>query len=202
MRGTRIRKRITGGVGGVGGGVVHSSVPLPHRRAQISRSRERWPRFAAGLAAVTDFEALLVEQRGVVTLRQCAEAGVSAGVVLRHVRDGRWQWAGRGVRLVGREPPDHDRRVRAALLSIGGDVVTSHQSALWLADSTSPAPPVAHVAVLDGRKVGRSHGTRVHHLPDLGDDRVVRVGVPRVRVEHTVVDCSGRSRGATSWSSW
>jgi len=142
-----------------------------------------------GVMQEWEWKELLDSQRLVVTTAQLRAAGITRGVTARRLRRGAWTSPHRRVVVAQPGVPSYEQRVWAALLSIGGRVVASHETALWLADHRRRTPALVHVAVLDGRDVGARGGVRVHHVPDLDEARVLGTALPaRVRVEHAVID--------------
>jgi len=137
-------------------------------------------------------------QSGVLDRAQWQSLGLPDETVARRVAQQRWTRLHRGVVLTRPGQPSYEQQVWAALLAVGGSVVASHETALWLACPQRDVPPLVHVAVLDGRAVSRPSGVRVHHLPDLRPDRVLwQAAPPRVRPEHSIVDLERLCESAT-----
>jgi len=139
---------------------------------------------------------VLLAQDGVVSWPQARAAGCQHSVLRGHVARGSWRRLHPGVYLAQAGPPSYRQRVRAALLAVGGEVLASHETALWLAGLQEREPDRVHVAVEDGRHVRRPQGVQVHTLPRLGTLAHPAADPPRVQLERATVDVAHRCRGA------
>ncbi|MFL5321350.1 MAG: type IV toxin-antitoxin system AbiEi family antitoxin domain-containing protein [Myxococcaceae bacterium] len=81
------------------------------------------------------FEALLREQRGLISREQAAAHGFSDRRIQRRVQNGDWSIIIRGVYLVGRWDLDRKACLQAALLYAGPDAILSHVSAAYAHDT-------------------------------------------------------------------
>jgi very-short-patch-repair endonuclease len=97
-------------------------------------------------------DALVARQRGVITLAQAVEHGMSARTVHRRVRDGAWERLHPTVFLVGGHRLTDDGRIRAAALW-GGELatVTGPAAAFWHG-MLPGAPEVIDLTVPAGAK--------------------------------------------------
>lgn len=104
-------------------------------------------------------------QRGVVSYRQLAVAGLGRGAIAHRLANGRLHRLHRGVYLVGHPVPPPLAREVAALLACGNDAVLSHQTAgaLW---GIVDAATGVDVVVSSGDPRGHA-GIRVHRVRPL-----------------------------------
>jgi hypothetical protein len=133
---------------------------------------------------------LLRKQAGLFAFSQAREHGWSLDRLRVQVEAGRWRRLVRGVYVTHTGNLTYHQRILAALLYCGDDAVTSHGTALWLADPVGEAPKMVHVLVLANRVIRTPlkdvvvHRTR--HLP-ASDIHPAR-WPPRVVVERAVID--------------
>jgi very-short-patch-repair endonuclease/predicted transcriptional regulator of viral defense system len=137
--------------------------------------------------------ALAAAQHGVVTWRQLGGLGLSPRSVERLAARGRLRRVHRGVYQVGPLAGPWAAEM-AAVLAVGRDACTSHESAAWMwrvvpgRDRTSPVDLV----VVGGGASARP-GIRLHRVACLGrDERAVVDGVPTTSVARTLVDLATR----------
>lgn len=142
------------------------------------------------------FEHIVRDQVQVVTRQQAIAAGLTVAQIRTHVATGRWRPAYQGHHGVyvvgwGRAPLTDVQHIWAALLAVGGTVVVSHESAIWLARRRGPAPQPVHLSVVDGRCIAPIPGVRVHTLPSLGPEIVdPRLTPQRVRPAIAAIDAA------------
>jgi hypothetical protein len=133
-------------------------------------------------------------QASVITRQQALECGLTAGQIRSRLSRGSWRpaFAGRhGVYVVdwGNAPLTYMQRIWAALLAVGGAAAASHETATWLAREAGLAPPLVHLALLDGARPPVIEGVKIHTLPSLGPEVVDQARVPwRVLPELAVID--------------
>lgn len=136
-------------------------------------------------------------QRGVVSLDQLAEAGVSAGAASRWTAKGRIHRLHRGVYAVGHEAIGENGRLLAAVLACGPGAMLSHLSAAAFWGMREPMPQVIDVLVPceTGRKIDGIRARRCRY-PDPAEI-TEREGIPCTTPARTLVDAasvSGRQR--------
>jgi hypothetical protein len=131
---------------------------------------------------------LASEQRGAFARWQVLGHGGDDALIRRRRQSGRWERAAPGVYVLGGLPPDRERRLWVAFLTVGEDAVVSHECA---AERHGLGPVPA------GRLVFTSHhgdhhyvpGVVVHQLRDVLPHHVTSVGgLPTTTVARTIVD--------------
>jgi very-short-patch-repair endonuclease len=132
---------------------------------------------------------LASRQHDVIEIKQLLHCGLSRAAVKRRVAAGRMHPIYRGVYTLGSPRLTREGYWMAAVLSVGGGAVLSHQSAaaLWKISPTSPS--LIHVTV--PRPGGRRHrrGIAVHRSSTLTPDQVTRHrGIPVTTFERTLRD--------------
>jgi very-short-patch-repair endonuclease/predicted transcriptional regulator of viral defense system len=161
-----------------------SAMALPRRDGHRSlMNRDQEDRLAALAGA----------QHGVVTRRQLGGLGLSPRSVERLSARGRLRRVHRGVYQVGPLAGPWAAEM-AAVLAVGRDARTSHESAAWMwrvvpgHDRTSPVDLV----VVGGGASARP-GIRLHRVACLQrDERAVVDGVPTTSVARTLLDLATR----------
>jgi very-short-patch-repair endonuclease len=131
-------------------------------------------------------------QRGLVTISQLRDAGLSPRQVLTRRTSGLLHPLHRGVYLVGGGEPDHTTVVLAAVLAAGPGAIASHASAAALWDLPVPAGELPEVTVPLGRQP-RPPGVTVHRsrLLEARDRRTVE-GIPVTSVPRLLCDLARR----------
>lgn len=137
-------------------------------------------------------------QEGVVSRRQVRAHGYDDSFIETRLRRKDWARVHRGVYVDHTGSPTWKQRAWAAVLVTWPSALCD-ESALVLAGLRSPdnaalRPPVLHVAVDQGRRVDKVAGVRIHRVTDLG--RVVQPSrsLPRVRLEHALLDVASAAR--------
>lgn len=145
------------------------------------------------------FTQQLETQSNLITRRQATECGVSRSAIACHLSTGRWRTVFKGNQGVfaveqGQAPLADLQLIWGALLAVGGRVVASHETAIWLANPRGPVGRI-HLATLDGRCTPSVPGVRIHTLPSL-DDPVVHPALepPRVMYPVAVIDAAHAAR--------
>ena len=128
---------------------------------------------------------LAASQRGVVSLAQLRELGLSGPGITRRVQAGRLHRLYRGVYAVGHTALTPRARELAAVLACGGGAALSHRSAGagWLL-----ARPPRKIHVTCSRSRAPGPGVVVHRSALHPSDRVVLDGLPVTTVARTLVD--------------
>lgn len=108
-------------------------------------------------------------QDGVVTARQCIEAGIGYEHIKARVRSGAWRRLCRGTYLIdatGSAPDDRRAWLRAALLALGDEAVAVLETAAELHGIAGLPRTTGPVHVSRPRVAPRAHrpNVRVHHL--------------------------------------
>jgi very-short-patch-repair endonuclease len=127
-------------------------------------------------------------QRGLVTLAQTREAGVSRGGIQRRVDSGRWVRILPGVYAVAQALDPWLQKLEAARLWTGDAVIMGHAAAeLWGLDGIQPG------AVEIGTVTRKRHpDVVVHHGVSFPDEDLVRQrGLPTTTPTRTLIDISG-----------
>jgi Transcriptional regulator, AbiEi antitoxin len=134
--------------------------------------------------------ALAAEQYGLLTAKQCRDAGVSRNTVQRLVHQGAWTLEAPGLYRLADAPRSWRGRALAAVLACGADAVVSPRSAahLWGLAGFWPTPAIA-VTVARGRRPRPRPGVEVHETanPELLG-ATVHLGVPVAGPERTFLD--------------
>lgn len=130
-------------------------------------------------------------QKGVVSVDQMRDLGVSSRAAAHRAEVGRLHRLHRGVYAVGHEALDERGRVLAAVLACGDGSVISHLSAaaLWGMRDRSPLPIDVIVPCQTGRKID---GIRPHRCRAPRPDELTTCdGVPCTTPSRTLVDLAG-----------
>ena len=155
---------------------------------------------------------LLDFQRGVISRRQAAAAGLDSALIDARLRRGHWRQLYRGVYATYTGDPSWECLLWAAALRAGGGSVLSHHTAAELDSLTDNKSDVIHVTVDHDRRVRISGQERhelapsvvIHRTDRLDDARHPARTPPRTRVEETVLDLTQLAAsfdGAFSWLS-
>ena len=132
-----------------------STAPRPRVDGGFEEAQSRRVR---SLAAV---EALLAEQHGVISRKQCLAAGISRSTVASLVKGGRWQRLHQGVYVAHSGPIGDDSRIRGAVLAVPGSMVCN-ETVLWMPKRRGPLVVPIHLAV-DADKPPRPRaGIKLH----------------------------------------
>lgn len=132
-------------------------------------------------------------QRGVVSLDQLTDAGISAVAASRRAATGRVHRLHRGVYAVGHEAIGEEGRLLAAVLACGPGAMLSHLSAAALWSLREPMPQVIDVLVPceSGRKMDGIRARRCRY-PD-STEITEHEGIPCTTPARTLVDAAGVS---------
>jgi predicted transcriptional regulator of viral defense system len=141
--------------------------------------------------------ALAAEQYGLLTAKQCRDAGVSRNTVQRLVHQGAWTLEAPGLYRLVDAPRSWRGRALGAALACGADAVVSHRSAahLWGLAGFWPTPDIA-VTVARNRRPRPRPGVEVHETANpklLG--ATVHLGVPVTGPERTFLDLAAVGAG-------
>ncbi len=124
-------------------------------------------------------------QRGLITLAQLFELGLTQDAVSGRVRDGRLTRVHQGVFAVGRVTLDARARWKAATLACGAGAVVSHLSAggLWGVWAENAGRP--HVTMAGNGRLGHT-GIVMHRMRQMHPDDAAEVdGIPVTSLELT-----------------
>jgi len=131
-------------------------------------------------------------QHGLVAHRQARAAGMSEGQIRRRLRTRQWLPARPGVYAAAGCPPSYEQAVLAAILSVGGSVIASHEAAAALWNFVGLREPRIEVST-DLPRVVRLEGVVAHRSSLLFDeDRAVRRLIPSASRARAIVDMSAR----------
>jgi hypothetical protein len=130
-------------------------------------------------------------QRGILTIDQATEAGLSKELLKSRVRQGRWQRIHRGVYATFSGKLSREAVLWAAVLSAGPDAMLSFRSAGEVDGLTDEVGQFVHVTVPAERRVRHSDGIVVHYSRRAREARHPALTPPRTRVEETVLDLVG-----------
>lgn len=141
---------------------------------------------------------LMSAQEGVVSRRQVHAHRLDDSFIESRIRRKDWARVHRGVYVDHTGPPTWKQRAWAAVL-VTWPSALCHESALVIAGlrSTDPAAlrrPVIHVAVDQSRRVGKVPGVRIHRVTDLAEVVQPSRSLPRVRLEHALLDVASGAR--------
>ncbi|GIE83983.1 type IV toxin-antitoxin system AbiEi family antitoxin domain-containing protein [Actinoplanes regularis] len=141
-------------------------------------------------------------QHGVVTRQQALQGGISADVLHRRVRTGRWQRLMPGIYATfsGRPPPAAARW--AAILYSGPGAMLCHRSAAEEAGLAEPGPGAVHVLIPERRRVRPASGVVVHRSRHAKARRHPHRRPPQTRLEETVLDLASASADAEEALHW
>jgi predicted transcriptional regulator of viral defense system len=134
--------------------------------------------------------ALAATQYGLLTAKQCREAGVSRNTVQRLVRQGAWTPEAPGVYRLADAPRTWRGRALSAALVCGPGAVVSHRSAahLWGLAGFWPTDLIS-VTVARHRRPRPRPGIEVHETARTGLlGATVHLGVPITGPERTFLD--------------
>jgi hypothetical protein len=147
---------------------------------------------------VVRWEEIADSQDGVIGRTQAIDAGLTRGVVRRHLVSGRWQRLDDGVFVTFTGPVPDRARLWAALVRAGQDAVAGPCSSLWLYRLLDRPPPVWDVVIPERRRVRTADGVPagVHRRRDLDRARHPALSPPRLRVEVAVLDVAASARAA------
>jgi very-short-patch-repair endonuclease len=139
-----------------------------------------------------DAARLARRQHGLVTRRQLADLGCTAGQLRVRIRVGRWHLVRRGVYAGGWVPPTPEQAVLAVVLSVGPPCVASHGTAARLWGLAVPPPDAIEVLTPPSRRLGLA-GV-VHHRANVASPADVSVHrrIPVTAPARTLLDCAGR----------
>jgi len=172
-----------------------STAPLP------TRASPSGPADSDGMSSELprEFQRLLRDQHGVITVRQAVSAGMAAKAVRAQVRAGRWQLMQRGVYAAFTGKPTRQAELWAVLLRAGGPetAVLSHQTAAELWGLLDGQSRVIHLTVphdCNPERRTRIPGVVIHRSRSLAQARHPVRMPPRTRLEETVVDLIDQSR--------
>jgi very-short-patch-repair endonuclease len=138
-----------------------------------------------------ELAAAATSQRGLVSVRQMRELGISGRAAVHRADVGRLHRVHRGVYAVGHEEMGFHGRLLAAVLACGSGAAISHLSAAALWGLRDRAPVVIDVIVRGqmGRKVD---GIRAHRCRAPGPGEVTsHEGIPCTTPSRTLVDMAG-----------
>lgn len=139
---------------------------------------------------------LLDLQAGVVARRQLYEAGLKPYDVRRMIRQGRLVVVRPGVYVNHTGELTWLQRAWAEVLN-AWPAALSHRSAIRVAHRPTQflggSGPI-HVAVARTRSLDQPDGVRLHRVADLAAKVQWNQGVPRVRIEHAVLDVAAEAR--------
>lgn len=140
--------------------------------------------------------ALIRQQAGVLSSKQGRDHDWSGEAFRAQVHAGRWQRVVRGVYVTHTGALTYEQRIFAALLCCGDDAVTSHQTALWLADPIDEPPRLVHLLIPAVRTVQMTlKDVIVHRSRRLPASDIHPARSPaRVTVERAVLDCARIAR--------
>lgn len=110
--------------------------------------------------------ALAARQAWVFTLAQAKEVGATRDIVRGRLRSGAWAREGSGVYRLTALPLHPDAPLWIAVLTIGGDVVLSHETAAWEHRLVGASPWGVTVIVPHGSHP-RPAGVTVHAIDDV-----------------------------------
>jgi predicted transcriptional regulator of viral defense system len=140
--------------------------------------------------AVERAHALAATQYGLLTARQCREAGVSRNTVQRLIRHGAWTLEAPGVYRLADAPRTWRGRALAAALACGPGAVVSHRSAahLWGLAGFWPTATIA-VTVARNRRPRARPGVELHETATTGLlGATIHLAVPVTGPERTFLD--------------
>lgn len=123
------------------------------------------------------FDSLVARQRGVVSLAQAVEHGISARTVQRRARDGSWERLFPAVYLVGGHRLSDDAEVRAVALWAGDRATVTGPAAAFWHGMLPRAPEVIDVTVPAGTKPRPQPGIRIRRRDLSWIDRIEVDGV-------------------------
>jgi hypothetical protein len=132
--------------------------------------------------------ALAVEQHGVLSRRQCLDAGITDRAIAHRLAVGRWTRLHQGVYLTSPAAATFLARAVAALLAAGRDAALSHGSAAYLHGLVMAEPRVLEIVVPADRRVRFPVGVRVR-VSSYAADRTDPLAWPwRTTLADTVLD--------------
>lgn len=146
----------------------------------------------------TDLALLMAAQEGVVSRRQVHTHGFDDSFIESRIRRKDWARVHRGVYVDHTGSPTWKQRAWAAVL-VTWPSALCHESALVLAGLRSPdvdalRRPILHVAVDQSRRVEKVAGVRIHRVTDLEEVVQLSRSLPRVRLEHALLDVASAAR--------
>jgi len=134
---------------------------------------------------------LAESQRGVLTISQLLDGGLTKEAARWRLRQGSWQRLHTGVIAVFSGQPDRDAILWAAALRAGPGAMLSFQTAAELATLTDRQSDLVHVTVPWERRVERIPGVVLHRSGRAAQMLHPARTPPRTRVEETVLDLAG-----------
>lgn len=145
---------------------------------------------------------LAESQRGVLTISQLIDGGLTKEAARWRLRQGSWQRLHTGVIAVYSGQPDRDAILWAAALRAGPGAMLSFQTAAELTTLTDRQSDLVHVTVPGERRVDRIPGIVLHR-----SDRAAQMvhparTPPQTRVEETVLDLVGVARTVDDAYGW
>jgi len=135
----------------------------------------------AGLE-VADFQA------GMMSRQQALACGISADMVGRNVRLGRWQLVYRGVYSVSTGRPSREGELWAAVLYAGNEAALSHQTAAELAGLSDRRSSLIHLTIPEQRRIKPVSGLAIHRSARIAAAVHPALSPTRTRIEETVLD--------------
>lgn len=127
-------------------------------------------------------------QDGLITRPQALRLGMAHAGIQRHVAQGRWAVAGRGVYRIGGAPQSYEQSVRAATLSCPGSVACLRSAALLY---RLPIDTFEEVEIAPARRTRARRGDGLIIWQVSGLDFVDRSrlkGIPATSISRTVLD--------------
>ena len=141
-------------------------------------------------------------QRGVLSLGQLLDGGLSKDVARWQVKAGRWRPLHLGVYATFTGPPSRDAAMWAAVLRAGRGAVLSHYSAAELHGLMASPRPTIHVTIPSSRRIGGIRGVAVHVSRRIESAVHPTLLPPRTTVEETVLDLTQVARSAEEACGW
>jgi very-short-patch-repair endonuclease len=145
---------------------------------------------------------LIALQCGIVTRRQCLDAGLSLGTIRHKLRSGQWQRIWEGVFATFSGPLPRPAQLWAAALNGGEGAVLSHHTAAELWGLIKRPAPVIHVTIPARRLVSAPPGVVVHRSGRVERARHPSLRPPRTRVEETILDLTQLETNLDNCYAW
>jgi len=150
----------------------------------------------------SEFAEVVAGQAGVASRAQVHRHGLTDGAIHARLANGRWRRLHPGTYLTHNGPITRPAQLWAALLYCGVGAILSHQTAGELAGLVDQPGGAIHLTVPTARQITRRPGLVIHRSTSVERVRCAGPGLPRSRIEETVVDlaaCSANPMQAAHW---
>jgi len=149
---------------------------------------------------------ILREQKGVITLEQALEAGLTVSFIKNRLRSGRWRRVHWSVYATVTGALPREAQLWAAVKRAGQGAVLSHWTAAELLGLIDKPVRVIHVTVPEKSnpaRYGKIVGVKVHRSDlFLRDESLAHKTLPCTRAEDTVIDLVNKAENFDAAYNW